>query len=73
MLKLQKQLHVKIVTSFLWMKNLRYGHLSYAHSAMIIGNKDNKKVVASNNEPEKFDSSFFIELSSGKTGFYKYQ
>ena len=43
MLKLQKQLHVKIVTSFVGMKNLRYGRLSYAHPVMIIGNKDNKK------------------------------
>jgi hypothetical protein len=43
LLKLQKQLHVKIVTSFLGMKNLRYGRLSYAHTAMIIENKDNKK------------------------------
>ncbi len=53
MLKLQKQLHVKIVTSFVGMKNLRYGCLSYAHPAMIKGNKDNKKVVASNNELKK--------------------
>ena len=73
MLKLQKQLHEKIVTSFLGMKNLRYGRLSYAHPAMIIRNKDNKKVVASNNEIKKINSSFSIELSSGKAGFYKYQ
>ena len=43
LLKLQKQLHVKIATSFLGMKNRRYGRLSYAHPAMIIGNNDNKK------------------------------
>ncbi len=69
MLKLQKQLHVKIVTSFLVMKNRRYSRLSYAHPAMIKGNKDNKKV----NEQKKINSSFSIELSSGKAGFYKYQ
>jgi hypothetical protein len=31
------------MNSFLGMKNRRYGRLSYAHPAMIIGNKDNKK------------------------------
>ena len=48
------------------MKNLRYGRLSYAYPAMIIGNKDNKKGGCEQQWTKK-------ELSLGKTGFYKYQ
>ena len=73
MLKLQKQLHVKIVTSFLGMKNLRHGRLScYDY-------RKYKKVIATKNQKnchqEKLDfisiNQFFKEFARKTKNNYR--